>query len=99
MNILMKAPGSFDGYHCKIDILLGKEDGLLSSIGLRFTLNRYDNPIHGLPDLNYEDASTLKESIFSEQGGICQGGREEHRGRQNEEARIGNRRASLPAVQ
>jgi hypothetical protein len=74
MNILMKAPGSFDGYHFKIDIHLGKEAGLLSSTGLCFKCNRYDNPIHILLDLNCEDASPLKRSIFPEQGGICQGG-------------------------
>jgi hypothetical protein len=73
MNILMKAPGSIDGYHFKIDIHLGKDDGLLSSTGLCFTLNRYDNPIHGLPDLNCEEASPLKGSIFPEQGGSIKG--------------------------
>lgn len=73
MNILRKAPKSFDGYHCKIDIHLGKEDGLLCSVGSRFILNRHDNPIHGLPNLNCEDAGTFKGSIFCEQEASVRG--------------------------
>ncbi len=71
--MLMNAPGSFDGYHLKIDIHLGKDDGLLSFAGLCCTLNRYDNLIHGLPNLHCEDAS-LQKGPFSPNRGDLSGG-------------------------